>query len=116
MIQHLTHLVGRRAWITATGTRVSTTSQDASQITGAFVVHSAFNRVRSARHFASFVQHETVFTDADGPVSSDFAAFALIAGYVLEVARILTSAQVGVTSVIGRALVVPGTHGYDRCT
>jgi hypothetical protein len=44
---------------------------------------------------------------------ADFAAFALIAGDVLEVARILASAQIGVASMIGRALVVPGTGSYN---
>lgn len=86
----------------------------AGQVAGAFIVHSTFDRVRSARHLARFVQHEAVLADADGTMSTDFAPFALIAGDVLEVARILTSAQVGVASVIGRALVVPGTGGYNR--
>lgn len=85
----------------------------AGQVTSAFVIHSTFDRVRSARHLARFVQHEAVLTDADGAMSADFTAFALIAGDVLEVARILASAQIGVASMIGRALVVPGTGSYN---
>lgn len=101
VVQHLADFVGSRARVACSSARILATTYNASQVASALVVHSAFDRVRSARHFAGFVQHETVFTDADGPVSSNFASFALIASDIFEIARVLTSAQIGIASVIG---------------
>ena len=111
VVQHLTDFVGRSARIAGTNAGTLTPSGNASQVAGAIVVHTAFDLVRSASHLARVVQHEPVLTDADGPMPTDFAALAWIASHVLEDARILTSGQIGVASVILRALAVPGADG-----
>lgn len=113
MVQHLADFVGRRARIARSSARILAPSSNASQVTSALVVHPAFDRIGSAGHLARLVQHETVLTDADGPVSTDFASFALVASHVLEVARILTGGQVGVAGLVSRTLIVPGTGGHD---
>ena len=91
-----------------------TAAGDAGQVTRAFIVHSAFNGARSARHFTVFVKNKAVFAYTNRTVSSDLAPFALIASNVLKLARVLTSTEQCVACVISRALVVSRAGGHHR--
>lgn len=112
VIQHLARLARRGgARIAGASTWADTPTRQAGRVTGAVVIHTAFDRVGAARHLAQLIDDKAVLANADGPVATDFTSLALVALDVLELARIGARSERQVASVICRALRVPRANG-----
>ena len=110
VVEDLASFVGGGARI-ADGARALTPSRHAGQVGRAVVVDATFDRIRTARHLTGVVQDEAVLADAQRPVVSHLAPFALVAHFGAEVARILARSDRRVAGLASVTLTVPGaTH------